>query len=68
MAANPEVNEINILAIKAHAEETRRQTKILDDIVKASNNTVATLQARIDGLENQVRTLQVKMFTGGATS
>jgi hypothetical protein len=53
----------NILAIKQHSEETRKQ---LRDLEKKFSN-VEMLQNRINQLENQVKFLTVKVYSGGPT-
>lgn len=53
----------NIIAVKEHSEITRSMFRDLE--VKL--NTLGTLIKRIDMLETQVRSLQVKLYSGGAT-
>lgn len=54
----------NVLAIKQHSETTRGMFRDLE--VKL--NTFDTLLSKITALETQVRAMQVKLYSGGATS
>ncbi len=54
----------NILAIKQHSEDTR----ILFRELEAKVNTIETLNQRLIQMEEQLSALQVKVFSGGATS
>ncbi len=59
-----DANQKNILAIKQHSEETRKMVRELE--VKL--NSITSLNLKVIELENQIHNLQVKMFSGGATS
>lgn len=65
--ASQEANEKNILAIKAHAEESRSRVNAQCITIENHINTITTLISRIDQLENQLRMIQVRLFSGGAT-
>ena len=65
--ASQEANEKNILAIKAHAEESRSRVNAQGITIENHINTITTLTSRIDQLENQLRMIQVRLFSGGAT-
>lgn len=54
----------NILAVKQHSEETRAMFRSLE--IKLAS--IDTLMGRIAALELQVNRLQVKLYSGGATS
>jgi len=54
----------NILAIKQHSEDTRKLVRELE----LKLNSITSLNLKIIELENQVRALQVKVHSGGATS
>jgi len=54
----------NIMAIKQHSEQTR----LLFRELEAKMNTIETMNQRINLMEEQLRNLQVKVFSGGATS
>jgi polyhydroxyalkanoate synthesis regulator phasin len=59
-----EITHKNVMAIKQHSEDTRKLYRELE----AKTNTIDTLLTRIDMLEQQVRAMQVKVFSGGSTS
>ena len=59
-----EATHKNILAVKQHSEDTRKLFRDLE----ARLNTVITQANRIDQLEKQVQQLQIKLYSGGATS
>ncbi len=59
-----EAEQKNILAIKQHSEQTR----ILIRELETKLNTIETMNQRINQLEMQLSNLQVKVFSGGATS
>lgn len=59
-----DANYKNVLAVKQHSEETRAMFRALD----VKFNSIDTLMGRIAALESQVNKLQVKLYTGGATS
>ncbi len=59
-----EVEQKNILAIKQHSENTRKLVRELEQKL----NSITSLNLKVLELENQVRALQVKVHTGGATS
>lgn len=54
----------NILAIKAHSERTRVLVKELDKRM----NTIDQMATTIRLLESQVAAIQVKLYSGGATT
>ena len=56
----------NSQALKFFMEENRKYIRDLEIELKNTNNTVQTLIARVDELENSVRVVQVKVFSGGA--
>ena len=56
----------NSQALKFLMEENRKYIRDLETELKNTNNTVQTMAARVDELENSVRVVQVKVFSGGA--
>ena len=56
----------NSQALKFFMEENRKYIRDLEIELKNTNNTVQTMAARVDELENSVRVVQVKVFSGGA--
>ena len=63
-----EVNRKNILAIKQHADVTRELLREDQNKVKQLENLILEQKNRLDLLQKQVQILQVKSFSGGATS
>ena len=63
-----EVTRRNILAIKAHSEETRKELRKMQTENKELHNLVETLNGKLGVLEKQLRIIQVRIFSGGATS
>lgn len=59
-----EVNTRNVLAIKAHSEQTRELLRELELKI----NNIINLENKITLMENQISNLQVKVFSGGSTS
>ena len=59
-----EVVRKNLMAMKFYNEETRKLVRELESKL----NLVDMLNAKIQALESQVRALQVKTFSGGATA
>ena len=55
--------EKNILAIKQHSEETRKLVRSLQQKLDAYD----TLNTRVNNIEQQVKNIQVKLYTGGPT-
>ena len=55
----------NTQALKYFMEENRKYIRQLETELKYSNNAVQTLTARVDQLEQSVRVVQVKVFSGG---
>ena len=53
----------NMMAVKAHSEETRKMVRQMESQL----NSIGNLMAKIEVLEKQVQMLQVKTFNGGAT-
>lgn len=53
----------NILAIKAHSEDTRELVRELERKLATMHTMLLTIQA----LKDQVGKLQVKLYSGGAT-
>ena len=58
-----DANHKNIMAIKHHSEETRVMFRELEK----KFGTIDTLIERLNQLENQVKNLQIKLYSGGAT-
>ena len=54
----------NILAIKAHSEDTRALIRDLERKV----DQYSVLHGQVQALAAQVQALQVKVYSGGATS
>ena len=54
----------NIIAVKEHSEQTR----LLFRELEVKMNTIETMNQRIIQMEQQLQSLQVKVFSGGATS
>ena len=63
-----EVNRRNILAIRDHAEITRTQLREAQLKIKELENLVLAQTNRIDLFQKQVQTIQMKLYSGGATS
>lgn len=63
-----EATRKNILAIKYHSDVTREQVAALRAEVKAHADTLETLRATVQEMETQVRLLQIKLYSGGATN
>ena len=61
---NNDVNHRNVLAVKQHSEETRKMLRVLETKI----NTIDTLLTKVGNLESQLRLIQVKLYSGGATS
>lgn len=62
-SAEYEVAHKNILAILEHGNATREIVRELE----AKLNSVDMLSKRVEALEEQVRILQVKLYSGGPT-
>lgn len=65
--AKQEVNEKNITAIKDFAVSTRAEFRELQALVNGLKNTIEGLTIKNNQLEQQVRALQVRLFSGGST-
>lgn len=65
---NEEINAKNILAIKAHSETTRAIAREVQAELVAIRTEMLSIRAQNDVLQEQLRTLQVRVFSGGATS
>ena len=63
-----EVNRKNILAIKEYTEITRTQLREAQLKIKELENLVLAQTNRIDLFQKQVQTIQMKLYSGGATS
>lgn len=63
--ADNDRNHKNILAVKQHAEATRKQLREAQDEVKNLRNDVAAANNRMNQLEAQVKQLLVRVFSGG---
>ncbi len=58
----------NILSIKAHAERSREIVRELQFELKNQENKNKEMEVKLNLLQAQIQSLQVKMFSGGATS
>ncbi|MCK4501296.1 hypothetical protein KAU11_12420 [Candidatus Babeliales bacterium] len=58
----------NILAIKDHSMRTREIVRDLEKLIQGFTNQNRAQQTEIDMLKKQIQTLQIKLFSGGATS
>lgn len=63
-----ETTRRNILAIKAHSEETRAMCRNAEATIERFRNEIETLKQTNAVLLAQVQAMQVKVFSGGATS
>lgn len=63
-----DVTDKNIKAILQHSNETRKMLRELQEKIDNVNGICGMLGARVDQLEQQVRTLQVRLYSGGTTS
>jgi hypothetical protein len=62
------VNHKNLVAAVAYTKATRALLREFEDRLDAVVNVNQQLRAEMAGLRVQVSALQVKMFSGGATS
>jgi len=67
-AANPEVNARNILAIKDHSEATRVIVRNLQAEMEAMKNEIAALRLQLNSANERINGMQVRIYSGGATS
>lgn len=65
---NNEILEKNIMAVQSYATQTRELLRESDVEIDALKALIGTQQGKIELLTQQIQTLQVRMFTGGATS
>jgi hypothetical protein len=63
-----EATHKNILAIQQYSKETRSLIRGLEAELVNSNNLVGTLTERLTVLETLLRSLQVKVYSGNATT
>lgn len=63
-----EVTKRNIDTIQAFAVETRKMAREIQGKDNIRQTQLTQLINRIDALEAQVRNIQVKLYSGGATS
>jgi len=68
MSAIEEINKRNILAILEHGNVTRKQLREAQDKIKLLENLILEQKNRIDLFQSQVQTIQMKLYSGGATS
>ena len=58
----------NILSIRDHAVSTRKLFRELEAKVTNFENENKDLKNKLELLQTQLQTLQIKVFSGGATS
>ena len=68
MSVDTEVNKRNILAILEHGNVTRKQLREAQDKIKLLENLILEQKNRIDLFQSQVQNIQMKLYSGGATS
>jgi hypothetical protein len=62
-----EATHKNILAIKAHSEQTRIELREMQEIVIGYENTLKTLVNEMNNLKTQMHNMQVRLYSGGPT-
>jgi uncharacterized coiled-coil DUF342 family protein len=65
---NDDVTHRNILAISSYSEETRKEFRDLEKEVKNLQKQILQLRAENATMKTQLQALQVRIFSGGATS
>jgi len=63
-----EINEKNILAVKAHVDYVLGLVRSQDKIVEEQAKRINQLELLTSNLSKQIVCIQVKVFSGGATS
>jgi hypothetical protein len=67
-AANPEVNARNIATLIVYTRENRLLIKELQSSIETLRNDQDSLRKDNAALKAQIGVLQIKVFSGGATS
>lgn len=65
---NVEINRRNILAIRDHSETTRGQLREAQLKIKELENLILEQKNRLDLFQKQIQTMQMKLYSGGATA
>lgn len=68
MSGEESATHKNILAIRDHSQRTREIVRDLESRLVDMGNSKTELEMKVEILQSQIQNLQVKMFTGGATS
>jgi hypothetical protein len=63
-----EATRRNILAIKAHSEETRAMCRKAEAAIEGFRNEIETLKQTNAALLVQMQAMQIRLFSGAATS
>jgi predicted nucleic acid-binding Zn-ribbon protein len=58
----------NIRSLKDHAEATRKIVRELEVMINNFDNSVSMLTQENALMKEQIKSLQVRLFSGGATS
>ena len=66
--ATPEVNQRNIAAVVEYSKDTRAAMREIETKLEDAMRDNEQLRSQLNALTTQVQTLQVRMFSGGATS
>lgn len=66
--ADPEVNRKNILAVQEYAINSRKIVRELETKVNQYQKENEMLSSKLEGLESQVKAMQVRLFSGVATN
>lgn len=63
-----DVTHRNILAISSYSEETRKAVREVEKEMETVRKQFLQLRADVQVMKSQLQALQVKIFSGGATS
>ena len=63
-----DVTHRNILSISSYSEETRKAVREVEKEMETVRKQFLQLRADVQVMKSQLQALQVKIFSGGATS